>query len=147
MAIKIEMLRCFAVVAQTGNLAEAAARLGRTQPAISMMLKQLEENIGARLFQGERKNQLSPLGAQVFELAQQQLRQFDQTIEAIHSTARAPQGLIRIVSVPSVVGLVVPQAIQNMARTYPGLKFDLRDADTGQVVDRATRSSWIASSF
>lgn len=61
MAIKIEMLRCFATVAQTGNLAEAAAYLGRTQSAVSMTLKQLEENLGQRLFKSDRKNRLTPL--------------------------------------------------------------------------------------
>ena len=41
--IKIEMLRCFSAVARSGNLADAAARLGRTQSAVSMTLKQLED--------------------------------------------------------------------------------------------------------
>ncbi len=77
MSIKIEMLRCFCTVAQTGNLAEAADRLGRTQSAVSMTLKQLEDHLGKKLFEGERKTHLSPLGRQVFDLALKQVRQFD----------------------------------------------------------------------
>jgi DNA-binding transcriptional LysR family regulator len=135
MAIKIEMLRSFAAVAQTGNLADAATRLGRTQSAVSMTLKQLEGNIGAKLFDGERKSQLSPIGAEIFELALNQLRQFDETVEAIQSAASSPQGLIRIVSVPSLVGLVVPQSVRATSDKYPGIRFHLRDADTGQVMN------------
>jgi len=139
MAIKIEMLRTFATVAQTGNLAEAAVRLGRTQPAISMTLKQLEENLGHRLFKSDRKNRLTPLGEQVFELAQTQLRQFDYTIRAIETSAKSPKGLIRIASIPSVAGVVFPSAIEALTRRNPGLKVELRDTDTQSVIDALLR--------
>ena len=135
MAIKIEMLRCFTTVAETGNLAEAATRLGRTQSAISMTLKQLEENLGDRLFESDRKNRLTTLGEQVFELAQTQLRQFDYTLEAIETCARSPEGLIRIASIPSVAAQVFPSAIQALTLHNPNLSVDLRDTDTSQVID------------
>jgi len=135
MALKIEMLRCFCTVAQTGNLAEAADRLGRTQSAVSMTLKQLEDHLGKKLFQGERKNQLSPLGEQVFELSLKQVRQFDQTVQSIQAAADATHGLMRIVSVPSVAALVFPAILDHMTKQFPGLKVELRDTDTQQVLD------------
>jgi DNA-binding transcriptional LysR family regulator len=139
MAIKIEMLRCFATVAQNGNLAEAASRLGRTQSALSMTLKQLEETLGQRLFESDRKNRLTQLGEQVFELAQTELRQFDYTIEAIQACAKSRAGLIRIASVPSVAAQVFPVAIETLTQRHPDLRIELRDTDTQQVVDALTR--------
>lgn len=139
MAIRIEMLRCFAIVAQTGNLAEAAVRLGRTQSAISMTLKQLEENLGQRLFESDRKSRLTPLGQQVLELAQTQLRQFDATLKAIETCARSPEGLVRIASIPSVAAQVFPAAIDHLTRRNPGLSIELRDTDTQQVIDALIR--------
>ena len=139
MAIKIEMLRCFSVVAQTGNLADAAMRLGRTQSALSMTLKQLEEHLGQRLFEGERKSNLTPIGEEIFELARQQLRRFDETVDAIESTANAPLGLLRAASVPSVASLVFPSAIEELVQRHPGVKVELRDADTERVVDALLR--------
>ena len=139
MAIKIEMLRCFATVARTGNLAEAALRLGRTQSAVSMTLKQLEENLGERLFESDRKNRLTTLGEQVLGLAQIQLNQFDYTIEAIETCARSPNGLIRIASIPSVAAQVFPSAIEALTARHPGLRVELRDTDTGQVLDALVR--------
>jgi LysR family transcriptional regulator, carnitine catabolism transcriptional activator len=135
MAIKLEMLRSFSVVAQAGNLAEAAARLGRTQSAVSMTLKQLEDHLGQRLFEGERKNRLTPLGDQIFELAQNQIRQFDDTLSTIEASARAPRGIIRVASVPSVAGLVFPSAIRTMSQRYPEVAIELRDTDTQNVID------------
>ena len=139
MAIKIEMLRCFAIVAQTGNLSEAANQLGRTQSAVSMTLKQLEENLGKRLFESDRKNRLTPLGEHVFELAQTQLRQFDYTVKAIESSAKSPKGLIRVASIPSVAGLVFPPTIDALTHRFPGLNIELRDTDTSQVIDALLR--------
>ncbi|WP_170406247.1 LysR family transcriptional regulator [Ruegeria arenilitoris] len=135
MAIKIEMLRCFCTVAQTGNLTEAADRLGRTQSAVSMTLKQFESHLGKKLFEGERKTHLSVLGEQVFELSLKQVRQFDQTVQSIEAAADATHGLMRIVSVPSVAALVFPSVLEHMTHRFPGLKVELRDTDTQQVLD------------
>ncbi|WP_299900289.1 LysR family transcriptional regulator [uncultured Ruegeria sp.] len=135
MAVKVEMLRCFCTVAQTGNLAEAASRLGRTQSAVSMMLKQFEEHLGKKLFEGERKNHLSPLGQQVLDLSLKQVRDFDQAVQNIELAAQAEHGLIRIVSVPSVGALVFPALLDHMTSRFPGLKIELRDGDSQQVLD------------
>lgn len=139
MAIKIEMLRCFSTVAETGNLSDAAERLGRTQSAISMTLKQLEEHLGERLFESDRKNRLTTLGEQVFELARTELLQFDDTVRAIETSASAPQGLLRIASVPSVAGMLFPPVVSAFTARFPGIRLELRDTDSGQVVNLLTR--------
>ncbi len=118
MAIKIEMLLFFCTVAQTGNLVEAADRLGRTQSAVSMTLKQLEDHLDQKLFEGERKNRLSPLGEHVFEIALRQVRQFDQAVQNIEAAAQAEQGLVRIASVPSVGALIFPPLLKHMTRRF-----------------------------
>ena len=142
MTIKIEMLRCFCAVAEAGNLSDAADQLGRTQSALSMMLKQLEENLGGRLFESERKNRLSPLGEQVLQLGQVQLKSFDATLYAIETLARAPQGTLRIAAVPSIAALAFAPVVRHMAARHPGAKIELRDADTTQVLD-ALGQGWV----
>ncbi|WP_420583904.1 LysR family transcriptional regulator [Ruegeria sp.] len=135
MAIKIEMLRSFCAVAQSGSLSAAADRLGRTQSALSMTLKQLEDHLGKPLFAGERKNQLSPLGEQVYVLAATQVRQFDETLRTIDDVAKADHGLIRIVSVPSVAAMIFPQILEHMTNRFPDLKIEMRDTDSQQVLE------------
>lgn len=133
--IKIDMLRCFSTVAQLGTLSEASVRLGRTQSALSMTLKQLEDHLGARLFETERKNKLTPLGQEVYRLAQQQLRQFDDTVQAIEAASNAPRGLLRIASIPSAASLALPAAIADLMQAYPFLKVDLRDMESDMVAE------------
>lgn len=139
MSIKIEMLRSFAIVAQTGSLAEAATQLARTPSAISMTLKQLEDQLGQRLFESDRKNRLTALGEYVLEQAQAELRQFDNTIRAIETFARTPKGLIRIAAVPSVAGLVFPKAVSQFAKTNPSISIELRDMDSTGVLNALSR--------
>lgn len=135
MALKIEMLRTFCTVAQTGNLADAADRLGRTQAAVSMMLTQFETHLGKKLFEGERKNTLSPLGEEVYELALRSVRHFGDTVESIESLATASQGLLRIASVPSIAARVFPAILEQMTLQFPYAKFECRDSDSRQVID------------
>ena len=139
MAIRIEMLRAFVYVAQSGTIAEAAARLGRTQSAVSMTLKQLEDELGQKLFRGERKNRLTALGEQVFSLAQRQVQNFDTTLREIRASVSAPKGLLRIAAVPSVAAFLLPRAVSRMAALHPGLKIDLRDSDSAQVIEALVR--------
>lgn len=134
MTLKIEMLRCFATVAEYGNLADAAHRLNRSQAAISMTLKQLEEHLGKPLFETDRKSNLSALGGFVLEHAQNELRQFDRTVQTIEHYARTGAGLVRVASVPSVAGTVLPQALRQFVEHYPNVQIELRDMDSVSVL-------------
>ena len=63
--MRLELLKTFRIVAEQGSLARAADILGRTPSAISMSLSQLEAELGAPLFETDRKNRLTPLGERV----------------------------------------------------------------------------------
>lgn len=139
MSLKIDMLRCFVTVAECGNLADAAIRLNRSQAALSMTLKQLEAHLGKPLFETDRKSKLTALGDFVFEQAMNEVRQFDRTVRTIEHYARTGAGLIRIASVPSVAGIVLPQALKQFIEQFPSVQIELRDMDSASVL-RAIRS-------
>ena len=88
MAIKIDMLRCFQAVAGQGSLAAAATALDCTPSAVSMMLKQFEDHIGAPLFETTRKARLTPLSALLLAEAQRELGHFDRTIKPLKGCHR-----------------------------------------------------------
>ncbi len=139
MALKIEMLRCFATVARRGNLSDAAGVLGRTPSAVSMMLKQLQDHLGEPLFETDRKNKLTALGQFVFEQADHELRQFDNTVHAIEGYARAKHGRVRVATVPSVAGTILPQAISNFLNEFPLVHIEVRDMDSASVLRELSR--------
>lgn len=133
------MLRCFATVARSGNLADAADRLGRTPSAVSMMLKQLEAHLGAPLFEPGRKSKLTALGDFAFVQAQRELENFERTVTSIESFARAGAGLVRVAAVPSVATAILPLALRRFARDHPGVRVEIRDMDSVAVLRQLER--------
>ncbi|WP_299851300.1 LysR family transcriptional regulator [uncultured Roseovarius sp.] len=133
MAIKIEMLRCFRTVADQGSLADAAQTLGRTPSAVSMMLRQFEDHVGSALFESARKSRLTPLGEMVLIEARRELEHFERTVTAIEGLSRAELGHVRLAVTPSVAQAVLPNILQEFMQKHPGVRIDMRDADSASV--------------
>lgn len=134
MAIKLEMLRYFRAAAELGSLSEAANAVGRTPSAVSMMLRQFEDELGAALFETGRKSRLTPLGEAVYTEVRRELDHFDRTVDRITALSRAEMGLVRIAATPSLVAMVLPDIIANFLREYPGVRIDLRDMNSAAVL-------------
>ena len=133
MPIKLEMLRYFVAVAQSGNLVDAAKKLSRTPSAVSMMLKQFEDHLGAALFESERKSKLTALGAFTLAEAVREVEHFEQTVTAITSFARSESGLVRIAAVPSVASAILPKVMKKFLVEHPNVSVDIRDMDSKGV--------------
>ncbi|MFN3210824.1 MAG: LysR family transcriptional regulator [Roseovarius sp.] len=133
MAIKIDMLRCFLTVSERGNLADAAEALARTPSAISMMLRQFEDHIGAPLFEAGRKSRLTRLGELIRVEAGRELAHFDSTIAAIEGLSRAEAGHVRLSVTPSVAQSFMPAILHRFAQAHPKVRINMRDTDSASV--------------
>ncbi len=131
--IKLEALRVFVTVAEIGNIRDAADRLGRTPSAVSMTLKQIEELIGAPLFEGDRKNVLTALGRFTREAARAQIQGYDKLISKIHAYAHHRIGTLTLACVPSVAARLVPPLLERFMAENPGVQLELFDADSARV--------------
>ncbi len=155
MAIKTEMLRYFIEVAETGNLSKAAERLGRTPSAVSMMLKQLEENLGAPLFETDRKNRLTDLGTFALEEARREIAHFEQTLSAIHRFAESGEGQVRVACLPALSHALMPGITTRIHEANPKILVRIRDMLTNasllavreQTVDIGIVNQFMISGF
>lgn len=139
MAIRFEMMRSFRAVAEGGSLAAASARLNRTVSAISMTLSQLEAEIGAPLFETDRKNRLTPLGQLVLEESRRATDSFGRSLEAIGRHALSTAGTVRIVAVPSATVTLLPAAIARFRAQRPAVRLEIADDDSAGVQARVQR--------
>ncbi len=139
MAIKIEMLRCFAMVARHGSLSDAADALDRTPSAVSMMLKQFEDHIGAPLFETARKSRLTPIGELIYEEARREVTHFENTVAVIEGLSRSELGYLRLAVTPSVASAVLPPAISTFAQKHPNVQIDIRDMDSAAIAHELSR--------
>ncbi|MCB2129940.1 MAG: LysR family transcriptional regulator [Rhodobacteraceae bacterium] len=133
MSLKLDMMRCFRIVARHGTLAGAAEALGRTASAVSMTLAQFEAHIGAPLFETDRKNRLTPLGLRVLEECNRALDAFDRSSEAIGRHARSTAGIVRVVAVPSAAITLLPEAIGRFSSDRPDVRLEIGDGDSAEV--------------
>ncbi len=113
-----DQLRTFVAVAEAGNFTYAADRIGRTQSAVSMQVKRLEDTLGEQLFErGSRGVTMTRKGEQLLSYA----RRVVALLEETEASFRAPSlsGRVRI-GVPEEYGYsVLSQALGNFARFHP----------------------------
>ncbi len=138
--IKLDSLRTFLCVAQAGSLSEAARQLGRTPSAVSMSLKQLTQQLGAELFESERKNTLTPLGQFVAAETTRAVRDFDQTLLNIQRYKSGDSGTVKIASVPSVATRLLPDVFFSYKKQSPNVYIELRDIDSSAVAHHVSHA-------
>jgi len=131
--IKLEALRVFVTVAEIGNIKEAAERLHRTPSAVSMALKQLEEDVGGAIFETDRKNSLTALGSFMLDAGRTQVLSFDKAIAAIRAFAQARIGRLTLACVPSVAANLIPSLFLQFVEGRPDMEIELYDIDSRNV--------------
>lgn len=131
--MKIELLRYFIAVVEAGELAEAGERVGRTPAALSIALRQLEEELQGRLFEGDRKAHLSPLGEHAYGMARRIVSEFDSSLQNLRAFANGTQGTVKVAAVPTAATRLLPAMTLRMRKSHPHVRIDLRDSDSQSV--------------
>jgi DNA-binding transcriptional LysR family regulator len=130
----IAALQAFLAIAETGSFSRAAERIYLTQPAISKRIAQLEEELGAKLFDRVgRRVQLTPAGHALGARARALLKDFDDVKRVITNLAGTIGGELRL-AMSHHVGLHrLPPALQRFHDSYPDVRLDLRFMDSEQA--------------
>lgn len=109
-----------------GNLRRAAAAMHTTQPAASLLLQQLEERLGVRLFERlPRGMQATLYGEVMIRYAQNALHEFEHAQAQIAELARGALGLVRVGSVMGPVPGVLTKAVLVYKRAHPKVRISL----------------------
>lgn len=109
-----------------GNLRRAAAAMHTTQPAASLLLQQLEERLGVRLFERlPRGMQATLYGEVMIRYAQNALHEFEHAQAQIAELARGALGLVRVGSVMGPVPGVLTKAVLAYKRDHPKVRISL----------------------
>jgi DNA-binding transcriptional LysR family regulator len=120
--MEIRQLRAFIAIAELGTFTAGALRVHVTQAAISMQIRQLENELGAKLFiRAPRKVMLTEAGEQLLHRARHILRDHDAAIDEIAELAGAERGRLRIGSASAMVTTdVLPKLLKEMRRQHKG---------------------------
>lgn len=133
-SLEIKQLECFLEVTRTGNFTTAAENLFITQPALSRIIKSLEDEIGTPLFIRTRKKLIVTEAGRVLEkhalMIEKQMELLDAELD---ETLMVKKRHIRI-GLPSITNTVLfSKLIASFHQTYPEVTFGLEEAGSRRI--------------
>jgi len=120
-------LEMFVAVVEEGSVHKAAEKVCRTQPAISIALRKLEEEIGAKLFDRAQRYdyQLTPAGELLYSYATRLVALRNETTPALHDLVHLRRGAVRIGANESTSVYLLPRLTQAFYEQYPDIKIEV----------------------
>ena len=136
--LKIAQLRHFIWVAELKGFHAAAERAHRTQPAISLSIRDLENKLGESLFEKHHsktnKTELTPFGRYFLPKAKELIGHHDRVAEDMELLAKHRTGHLRLASVPSIASRVLPALLQEFMSQAPDLHISCFDDNSDTVI-------------
>ncbi|MFT3810622.1 MAG: hydrogen peroxide-inducible genes activator [Micropepsaceae bacterium] len=134
--LTLKQLRYFEALARHGHFGHAADASAISQPALSMQIKELEESLGAELFdRSARQVRLTNFGEEFAA----RVRGILSAVDDIGDLARALQerlvGRLRLGVIPTIAPYLLPRLISDLGETHPGLDIHVREAMTSRLLE------------
>ena len=118
-------LRIFRTVVQEGGVTRAAERLHRVQSNVTTRIRQLEDDLGVRLFIREGKRlHLAPAGQVLIDYTERLLSLADEAQLAVQDSR--PRGIFRLGAMESTAAVRLPAALSEYHRRYPDVVLELK---------------------
>lgn len=118
--------RYFMAVAELGSVRAASRELNVAASAISRQLIQLEDALGNRLFdRSGRGLKLAPAGEVLLRGLRRSAQGHENTLDELAALRKLTRGLLRIATVESVSGAILPDMLEHFMRSYPGIQLSV----------------------
>ncbi|HKO91670.1 MAG TPA: LysR family transcriptional regulator [Polyangiaceae bacterium] len=128
------LLRSLVAVADHGAITEAAAALGVSQSALSRRIDQLEQDLGAALFErAGRGVALTALGQIAAAEGRQLVQRYDRLKARIVEHLQLDAGVVRIGGGATAVGFLLPRAIAAFRKQHPRVVFQVKEAGSREI--------------
>ena len=132
----VRELRAFVAVFHAGTLSAAAGQLSLSQPAVTILLRSLEEKLGIRLFdrntRAVRRTEASNRAIAYAEVALQQLEALSDDMAGL---ARGERGRLRVIATSSFAQTLLPPVIRRYVDAHPDVRFSLDDCAPRDFVE------------
>ena len=134
-AITLKHLRYFDALARHGHFGRAAEACSISQPALSVQIKDLEEALGAELFErAARQLRLSAFGEEFLLRVREILRSVDELGDLARAHRRQLVGRLRIGVIPTVAPYLLPAMISSLTRANADLDIHVRETVTPKLI-------------
>jgi LysR family transcriptional regulator, carnitine catabolism transcriptional activator len=130
-----KQLRAFQLVAQHRSFTRAAEALFITPSGLSVLIRELENQLGFRLFDRTTRHVgLTAYGNDLLAATRRNLQELDAAMSRIGRSAKGGSQLISLGTTPLVAANILPQAIREFRNQRPDLRIQLFDADQTTIL-------------
>lgn len=130
----LSVLRQFRLVAQTASFSRAAELAHVSQPALSRTIRLLEEDLGGRLFDRNRRHvALTPAGEDLLRLTERMIADFDDAFEQLGQTLSGQRGRVALGVLPSYAVGDLPGVLSRFRDERPGVDVQVREGLAGTI--------------
>jgi DNA-binding transcriptional LysR family regulator len=137
MNLTLKQLRAFTAVADAGSFTDAAKKMYLTQSGLSLLVKELETELGVRVFdRNTRKIKLSTAGADFYPLAVKVLEDLDAAVKSTLQLQDKKRGTVRIACTPLYSSSLLPRALMEYRGRFPAIEVRLLDSLNEQALAR-----------
>ena len=135
--VNLELYRVFYVVAKCGSLTKAAEELYISQPAVSQAIKQLESQLGGKLFNRTHKGmELTETGGkQIFDTVEKALKLFDDAESKYAELKDTATGIVRICASDTVSTHFLLPYIKEYHQKYPDVNLILQNGTSSETIE------------
>ena len=124
--MEMTQLEFFLRVVEEGSFSKAADAVGRTQPAVSIAVRRLEEEVGVPLFDRSQKTPtLTEAGAVIHDYAQRILALREQARASVAELRTLKRGRVRVGANESTSLYLLPQVILAFRERHPDVKVEI----------------------
>lgn len=122
--LSLEHLRTYVAIVEHGGYAKAGDQLGRSQPAISLQIKKLEQQLNCKLFKKEGQRHIpSGEGVVLFEQAKKMLAMNEQIIKQFDQPT--VKGRIRLGIPSEFAAILLPSILGEFGKLYPDISLEV----------------------
>ena len=127
------LVRAFLAVAETGSLSGAARALSQSQPTMGCQIKQLEIQLGLRLFERQPRGlTLTPTGESLLDPAKAMRAAFHQLSLRVAGQDSHMHGTVRITASEVMARHVLPEIIVDIRESEPDIQIELVPSDASE---------------
>jgi LysR family hydrogen peroxide-inducible transcriptional activator len=140
--ITLRQLRYLCALANQRHFGRAAEACAVTQPALSMQIRDLEQELGVELI--ERRSgdvSLTDIGAEVVRRAEHVLAATRDLVDFAEHRGRVLTGRLQLGIIPSLAPYVLPRILPALQRRYPELRVELRETQTKGLMEELAAGS------
>ncbi len=139
--LSLDILRTFVTIVEVGNFNKAGDMLGRSQPAISLQIKKLEQQLKRKLFQKRGQGYIvNSDGKWLYDEAKKMLAINDDIFRSLsHETLR---GRMRLGIPSEFASALLPSIVGEFSQRYPDVSLDVTSALSKHLLARTNTSQF-----